>query len=350
MSDRKVSSEGRLPSLRGKRDLTLGGVPKKQYKPIIPPRRPKREEHEIPSSSLQAPPISGNESKEKSKKREDKVTDKRKRDKQVITSSSIFSLGPANKPTSDNSGGRETLNIRPLGGSISTGGDVKTSKIKTDNRSWNTSFFLSSDDEQMSDDDQRVKLFSHSLLPPIQLQPSSYSSTLDTSAAVKIKREQASSDEDEPEKPVRQVKPVVNPTKRPHQLTASQLFTSSHASSSSSNGQLLYIQLPDTLPITPDEPMETDDVDDDGGHLPLPSLRDVPQGHIGELLVHQSGRVTLSLGEVKLSVAMGTKGGFHQEVVSIRPSDPSPSLSVLGPLSHRLICTPDVDSLLSSND
>lgn len=57
----------------------------------------------------------------------------------------------------------------------------------------------------------------------------------------------------------------------------------------------------------------------------------------------------LLLGDTTLNVAMGTRGGFLQEVVSIRTSDKDsapPSISVLGHLSHRLVCTPDIESLL----
>lgn len=57
----------------------------------------------------------------------------------------------------------------------------------------------------------------------------------------------------------------------------------------------------------------------------------------------------LVLGDVSLDVSLGTPCGFLQDLVSIRTDLPdNPSLTVLGQLSHRLVCTPDFESLLSS--
>ena len=41
---------------------------------------------------------------------------------------------------------------------------------------------------------------------------------------------------------------------------------------------------------------------------------------------------------------MGTRGGFLQELSSIKVSEP-PSCTVLGHLSHRLVCVPDLLSM-----
>ena len=60
----------------------------------------------------------------------------------------------------------------------------------------------------------------------------------------------------------------------------------------------------------------------------------------------------LALGNILLDVSMGTRGGFLQELASLRTtpngddiSPSSPTLTILGHLSHRLNCTLDFDSL-----
>lgn len=45
---------------------------------------------------------------------------------------------------------------------------------------------------------------------------------------------------------------------------------------------------------------------------------------------------------------MGTPCGFLQELVSVRTDQERAEMIVLGQMSHRLICTPDFQSLLDS--
>ena len=54
------------------------------------------------------------------------------------------------------------------------------------------------------------------------------------------------------------------------------------------------------------------------------------------------------LGENTLDVAMGMPCGFLQELVGIRTEQEQPEMTVIGQLSHRLICTPDLESLLDT--
>jgi hypothetical protein len=56
----------------------------------------------------------------------------------------------------------------------------------------------------------------------------------------------------------------------------------------------------------------------------------------------------LSLGEVTLDVAMGTSCGFLQQLVCVRPNPPS-KMTVLGQLSHRLVCSPDFETMLQDS-
>ena len=59
---------------------------------------------------------------------------------------------------------------------------------------------------------------------------------------------------------------------------------------------------------------------------------------------------SLTLGEVSFDVAVGTPCGFLQELACVRKEKPEPKLTILGQLSHRLVCTPDFDSLLEQSE
>ena len=54
----------------------------------------------------------------------------------------------------------------------------------------------------------------------------------------------------------------------------------------------------------------------------------------------------LTLGEVTMDVAMGTSCGFLHQLVSVRPGPPQSKMTVLGQLSHRLVCSPDFETML----
>ena len=60
----------------------------------------------------------------------------------------------------------------------------------------------------------------------------------------------------------------------------------------------------------------------------------------------------LSLGTNSLDLTMGTPCDFQQDLVSIHSDndgDTEPHMVTLGQLSHRLICLPDLDQLLTNN-
>ena len=67
-----------------------------------------------------------------------------------------------------------------------------------------------------------------------------------------------------------------------------------------------------------------------------------------EILSHHPSTSRLVLGEATLDVAMGTPCGFLQELVCVRTTQALPEMTVLGQLSHRMVCTPDFEALLAS--
>uniref|UniRef100_UPI00358FF428 DNA-directed RNA polymerase III subunit RPC4-like n=1 Tax=Myxine glutinosa TaxID=7769 RepID=UPI00358FF428 len=85
----------------------------------------------------------------------------------------------------------------------------------------------------------------------------------------------------------------------------------------------------------------------DGSQGSVCSLKTLPEGPLGRLQLHKSGRVQLVLGHVSLDVTMGTGCSFLQELVSIRLREGrGGELVVLGKVGTRLICSPDFPSLL----
>ncbi|XP_070385026.1 DNA-directed RNA polymerase III subunit RPC4 isoform X2 [Dermacentor albipictus] len=123
-------------------------------------------------------------------------------------------------------------------------------------------------------------------------------------------------------------------------------------------GQLLFFQLPDSLPglQLPAEPSQKEaassivKVEEQQSQNGQIKLRQFPEGYIGKLQVMKSGRVRLVLGTVALSVDTGTHLSFHQELISVRLSEVGGAdVSVLGHILNKLICLPDMEQLLAAN-
>ncbi|MGH0181413.1 UNVERIFIED_CONTAM: hypothetical protein FKN15_006499 [Acipenser sinensis] len=129
--------------------------------------------------------------------------------------------------------------------------------------------------------------------------------------------------------------------------------------------ELVFMQLPDSLPGQPptqdQRPIKTEVKTEDGQSVLVKqersqdalqaentcSLTDLAEGQVGKLLVRKSGRVQLVLGKVKLDIAMGTPCSFLQELVSVGTGDGrTGDLTVLGHIRHKLVCSPDFESLL----
>jgi len=106
-------------------------------------------------------------------------------------------------------------------------------------------------------------------------------------------------------------------------------------------GELVFFQLPDAIPV---------ETTHEGGNkrLNIDSLGHL-EGKLGSLQIRKSGRCQLVLGQEKFDVETGTKVGFLQDVVSVRippNKEVNGELTILGHVSHRLVLSPDWDSLL----
>lgn len=129
--------------------------------------------------------------------------------------------------------------------------------------------------------------------------------------------------------------------------------------------ELLFLQLPDTLPGQPPtqdiKPIKTEVQSEDGQMVVVKqekdrearlaenacTLADLTEGQVGKLLICKSGKVQLLLGKVTLDVTMGTACSFLQELVSVGLGDSrTGEMTVLGHVKHKLVCSPDFESLL----
>ena len=127
-------------------------------------------------------------------------------------------------------------------------------------------------------------------------------------------------------------------------------------------GEILFFQLPDALPGNPPTPA----VDDKKNEKPVTpsssqsdtglekelakcSLTEFPEGLVGKIQVLKSGRVRMVIGtDIVLNIAAGTPCSFLQDVVAVHLDQKKESgdMTVLGELTHKVVCSPDFEHLL----
>ncbi|XP_070621250.1 DNA-directed RNA polymerase III subunit RPC4 isoform X1 [Erythrolamprus reginae] len=359
-------SAGRLPSIRS-RDLTLGGVKKKTFAPNIISRKIKEE----PKEDLSA-------TKEKKDRDRDRQRESHGRGRgrpEVIQSHSIFEQGPAEmmrkKGTWDKS-----VDMSDFGPSHII--NIKKEKRETDEETKKILRMLEKDDflddpglkndirnkpvqlplahsgwlfKEEGDDQEESKL----------LNASHKDEEMDTGvSSVKVKEEP----HDQEETPCAQATaPTKTPPPYPHDVSLADLLP---RLSLSKEEELLFLQLPDTLPGQPPtqdtKPLKTEVQNEDGQVMVIKqekaqetkeaentcTLGDLSEGQVGKLLIRKSGKVQLVLGQVTLDVTTGTPCSFLQELVSVSIGDNrSGEMIVLGHVKHKLVCAPDFESLLA---
>eukprot|EP00062_Callorhinchus_milii_P025055 gi/632985619/ref/XP_007909784.1/ PREDICTED: LOW QUALITY PROTEIN: DNA-directed RNA polymerase III subunit RPC4 [Callorhinchus milii] len=309
---------GRLPSIRS-RDLTLGGVKKKTFTPNIISRKVKEE----PKGE------DGAQRKEKKDRERDRQRDGRGRGRgrpETIQSHSIFEQGPAETMVKK-AGWSSTVEPHDFGPSPII--NIKKEKRETAEETKEILRRLDRDDVSQYD-------------PPTHLSPTD----------VKVKDEAAE------EAGVRKL------AGQPEDVSLCELL---RELSLGQEEELLFLQLPDTLPGQPPtldhKPLKTEVQTEDGQTVLLKqeksqeaaqaenscSLRDLSEGPIGKLLIRKSGRVQLVLAKVTLDVTKGTTCSFLQELVSVGIGESrSGELSVLGHIRHKLVCSPDFETLLAA--
>ncbi|XP_064031646.1 DNA-directed RNA polymerase III subunit RPC4 isoform X2 [Pogoniulus pusillus] len=356
-------SPGRLPSIRS-RDLTLGGVKKKTFTPNIISRKIKEEPREDVAIK-----------KEKKERDRDRQRDGHGRGRgrpEVIQSHSIFEQGPAEMMKKKGSWDK-TVDVADFGPSHII--NIKKEKRETDEETKQILRMLQKDDFL---DDPGLKNDIRN--KPVQL-PLAHSGWLfkeegaeqeDTKPwlpgpkeekmeldppAVQVKEEPCD------EEPLPKAEPSRGPPDFPRDVPVAELLQ--RLSLSAEEEELLFLQLPDTLPGQPPthdtKPIKTELQNEEGQVMVVKqeksqearqaentcTLADLPEGQVGKLLIRKSGKVQLVLGKVTLDVTMGTPCSFLQELVSVGIGDSrTGEMMVLGHVRHKLVCSPDFEALL----
>ncbi|XP_045211717.2 DNA-directed RNA polymerase III subunit RPC4-like [Mercenaria mercenaria] len=359
----------RLPSIRGPRDLTLGGVQKKVFVPNIPARRVKNESG---TSDAAAASTSTSKPNDNKNQRPNSGHSGRGRDSgdrgrgrgrgrgrmsaNVIQTHSLFEQGPTEKVNKPTGGGDYTYSGGGRGGSSSSP-KKSVKRERTDEETKEVLDHLLRDDfiAGGSFEEEDITLMPVKLPIEIKAEPS------EDYTKVKVKSEPMDTDEVKDEIKGQSQKggkdEMLKGKPKERQITCSELFTNPVKSE---EGQLLYFQLPDMLPglpVTTDEDFKKKKTTEKSGNeqenelskkMSGCNLDNFSEGVIGKLVVRKSGRVQLMLGNTYLDVNMGTPCGFLQDVASVKVNGEQGDISVLGHIDHRLVCTPDFEMLLDS--
>ncbi|XP_067672829.1 DNA-directed RNA polymerase III subunit RPC4-like [Haliotis asinina] len=361
----------RLPSLRGPRDLTLGGVPKKVFTPNIPSRRDKPKDDDSGSGTPKHQSTAKDSGRSRGRGGRERGRGRGRGHDNVIQSQSIFEQGPADRL------------VPKVGGSSWDSGDrvstsrmsIKMEKSDKDNSKRVLDQILRDDfidTDNLDDDDPN--------LIPVVLP---LSAAGDMVAKKEVKEEERKKVKDtvdgikvEPGTEMEVDYPDRNAAEKPKSASADisvvkmedAVFTCKDLlskCSSSDEDRLLFFQLPDVLPGLPpgrDEVAKTkiktepgteakkeeskSEEDKLASQVKTCSLSDFSEGFIGKLQIRKSGRAELVLGNVTLDVSVGTPCGFLQDLVSVRVEGNSGHLTILGHVRDRLICTPNFETLL----
>ncbi|XP_078285219.1 DNA-directed RNA polymerase III subunit RPC4 [Rhinoraja longicauda] len=355
---------GRLPSIRS-RDLTLGGMKKKTFTPNIISRKVKEEPKEEDASQR----------KEKKERERDRQRDGRGRGRgrpETIQSHSIFEQGPA-EMMKKRAGWDSSVDMKEFGTSPII--NIKKEKRESEEETKKILRMLDRDDFI---DDPGLKNDARNMPVQLPLAQSGWLFKDDTEleevtaseekmeldiSSVKVKAEPGG--EDVAKDSLASGKPSVvrKAPVTPKDLSVAELLQELNLSK---DDELLFLQLPDTLPgqapTFEEKPTKAEVQNEDGQTVLLKqeknqeqkqaentcSLMDLAEGQIGKLLIRRSGRVQLVLGKVTLDVTMGTTCPFLQELVSIGIGENrTGEMTVLGHIKHKLVCSPDFEALLA---
>ncbi|KAM6954289.1 DNA-directed RNA polymerase III subunit RPC4 [Aplochiton taeniatus] len=363
-------SSGRLPSMRS-RELTLGGVKKKTFTPNIIGRKAKEEQ------KVESGPRREKRDGDRGARRGDGRGRGRGRP-EIIQSHSIFEQGPADMMMKKRGSYESQTDAPSVGPSPII--NIKKEKRETEEE---TKEILRKLERDNFLDDPYLKSEERSCPVQLPLAVSGWGFREEFAEAAKVSLKQEKKEEDveveegmesEPT-PVVQVKQepeevseakLMEPQFRPPPLPEPEALNELLQKWSLSKGEeLFFMQLPDSLPGQPPtkevRPVKTEVQSEDGQSMLLKTdaqeeaaednhcnLKDLREGLVGKILVRRSGRVQLILGHVTLDVALGASCAFLQELVSIGTGDSRHDMSVLGHVKHKIVCSPDFESLLGS--
>uniref|UniRef100_A0A2C9LL42 DNA-directed RNA polymerase III subunit RPC4 n=1 Tax=Biomphalaria glabrata TaxID=6526 RepID=A0A2C9LL42_BIOGL len=332
-----LSKGSRLPSVRGHRDLTLGGVQRKVFVPNLTAVKKSLNKDDVKpnvaSASLTIPDqhdTNKGKGKFKSDRGRGRGRGRGQAEDRTIQLHSEFSYGPMGGAGSSSGWGksREGGGAGGGGGSGGRNADVDSTAIKAAMRH-----------SKGTEEDKNM---------------------LDYLMKDNVSR-QIYEIIEEPESKV-DVKPLSMSTALSgHTVTQEDYSVGDllkHAVKSE-KGDLIFIQFPDTLPGLPpsvDERPSTSNSsnsnkeDELSKRLAACQLKDCNEGYMGKLRIRKSGKAELVLGDIVMEVMPGIPINFHQELVSIKTEHHPGQMIALGTVAHKLVVTPDYNQLLSHVD
>ncbi|XP_012718816.2 DNA-directed RNA polymerase III subunit RPC4 [Fundulus heteroclitus] len=350
-------SAGRLPSMRS-RDLTLGGVKKKTFTPNIIGRKLKEEP--------KGEGVPRRERRDADRGRGPRQRGRGRGHPEVIQSHSIFEQGPAESMVKRKGGYESERDAPSMGPSPII--NIKKEKRETEEE---TKEILRKLERDNFIDDPFLRSDQRSCPVQLPLAVSGWGFTEEfNSAAVKIEKtdpdeamESSVQVKQEPEEvEIKKAEATFRPPPLPEPEVLPELL---HRWSLSKGEELLFVQLPDSLPGQPptreQKLIKTEVQSEDGQSVLLKTesqeeeaeesscnLKDLREGVVGKMLVRKSGRVQLILGQVTLDVSLGTSCSFLQELVSVQAAEKTGNLTVLGNVRHKMVCSPDFEALLEN--
>ncbi|KAI5627389.1 hypothetical protein C0J50_13081, partial [Silurus asotus] len=336
---------GRLTSLRS-RDLTLGGYKKKTFVPNVHSIRKSKDE--LKEEPCSAP-------KKEKREREDRQRERRRRERpQTIQSHSIFEQRPAD--TFRKSGSWGTTDVSDYD-------PVLTKSIKKERN------VPEEDDDGILEKLQRDDFIDDPGLKndpkqtPIRLPLHQSFGYLATETSRRFKSFYGHFIKDTQSDPKSLKTHERFPTQTggssacPQPPSVRELF---QRLSVSEKEELLFIQLPDTIPMKAqkiEKPVKKGDAEDKRvSHIKAPEpvekevvpvLSDFTEGFLGKMQFRKSGKVQLVVGDITLDVSEGAAFSFLQQLVCVRLTEGlTGDMTVLGDVKHKLVCSPNFEALL----
>ena len=361
-------SQGRLPSFRSPRDLTLGAKnnakkpiksagltkslwpesdKKKKFTPNLNPQR-KEARNASPStdSTKQKAQKSGWNASDKSSKSD--FSKKFAKPELIQVSGGIFSDGIGNDSGLRKSG---------WGSRGEGSGDRESNQLERPKLELNAKYDKKQEEEKLRKllRDDFIDDLKTGHLVPVQLPMVNTGKMFEETKGLKIKSEKSDEisktfrpksnrilDSDDEEDPVISDKPNEVATKQTSldeaDLTLQDLMQDKHS-------ELLFFQMPDHLPATKPADKESN-----------VCLGGLNEGFLGKLEFRKSGKVQLNVNNVLFDVDIGTQVGFLQELYSVTtPKEAYNSISKgnmtnLGRVRNRVVTMPAWNALLQSDE
>ncbi|XP_067118138.1 DNA-directed RNA polymerase III subunit RPC4-like [Centruroides vittatus] len=349
----------RLPSLRGPRDLTLGGAVKRVFAPNIPQRRERSKDNEINSTNKS--PVKPTRHR-RCRSGEHGRGRGRGKVELIQTQGAVFGDGLAEIPSKSGFNHENSSRDRIGSGKIS-GSKSKTKREERQDEEEQLQELLR-DDFIDYEDDNKEDDGDH--LYPVVLPAGSGIGRFQQNFKKKKQwiRIKVESD-DESDSDTSEARSKKGASNRSGQedpsLETAKLFSSTELPKC---GKLIFFQFPNCLPglTDKDEHRNRTETNAESSSSQRKSahskkmattgkcgtLADWPEGYLGKLRIRRSGKTHLDVGSLVLDVEVGTSIEFLQDLASVVVGRTGGALTLLGQVRDKVVCVPGTESLLAA--